>query len=270
MIIKVYADESGTHAGSNYLMLSGYIGALGKWIALDRAWRRRLAREGLEYFHAVEHNRRRANEDLRYDLLKLCGKHLACGFTIRLEKRSYDNFYIAGHRPKGIQLDTMYGVCYRYLLSFLLTEIPQLLNRVDLRVDIMLEAGARGSRDAFRIHADFQKALREHEWLLGRVEFGHKKKHPGLQAADSLAHPSFVEERRELPLDLRPLRPTDTLVTARRTSRDTVIPPVFRLELNAENLAELKKRMVETALTGRSNYIPTPGRGGIIEDDVHH
>jgi hypothetical protein len=144
MIIKVYADKSGAHAGSNYLMLSGYIDALGKWIALDRAWRRRLAREGLEYFHAVEHNRRRANEDLRYDLLKLCGKHLACGFTIRLEKRSYDNFYIAGHRPKGVQLDTMYGVCYRYLLSFVLTEIPQLLKRVDLQIDIMLEAGARG------------------------------------------------------------------------------------------------------------------------------
>jgi hypothetical protein len=35
MIIKVYADESGAHAGPNYLMLSGYIGALGKWIALD-------------------------------------------------------------------------------------------------------------------------------------------------------------------------------------------------------------------------------------------
>ena len=89
MIIKVYADESGTHVGSNYLMLSGYIGALGKWIALDRAWRRRLVREGLECFHAVEHNRRRANEDLRYDFLKLCGKHLACGFTIWLEKRSF-------------------------------------------------------------------------------------------------------------------------------------------------------------------------------------
>jgi hypothetical protein len=157
MIVKVYADESGTHAGSNYLLLSGYIGTLGKWIALDRAWRKRLSRSNLEYFHAVEHNRRRANEDLRYDLLKLCGKHLACGFTIRLEKRSYDDFYIAGYRPKGLHLDTMYGVCFRHLLSFLLTEIPQLLNRVDLHIDIMLEAGATGSKDAFRIHANFKK-----------------------------------------------------------------------------------------------------------------
>lgn len=260
MIIKVYADESGTHAGSNYLLLSGYIGTLGKWITLDRAWRRRLAREGLEYFHAVEHNRRRANEDLRYDLLKLCGKYLKCGFTIRLEKRSYDDFYIAGHRPKGVQLDTMYGVCYRYLLSFLLIEIPQLLNRVDLQIDIMLEAGAPGSRDAFRIHTNFKKALQEHKKLLGIVEFGDKKKYPGLQAADSLAHPSFVEETRDLSLDLRPLRPTDTLVHAQRMSRDTVIPPVFRLELNAQNLAELKTKMVETALTRRGNVIPTPGR----------
>jgi len=48
----------------------------------------------------------------------------------------------------------MYGVCYRYLLSFLLTEIPQLLKRIDLQINIMLEAGARGSRDAFRIHAN--------------------------------------------------------------------------------------------------------------------
>lgn len=270
MIIKVYADESGTHAGSDYLMLSGYIGALGKWIALDRAWRRRLSRDNLQYFHAVEHNRRRTNEDLRYDLLKLCGKHLACGFTIRLDKRSYDDFYIAGHRPKGVHLDTMYGVCFRYLLSFLLTEIPQLLKRVDLQIDIMLEDGAAGSKDAFRIHTNFKKRLQEHERLLGVIEFGDKKKYPGLQAADSLAHPSFVEETRDLPLDLRPLGPTDTLIHARRITHDTVIPPVFRLELNAENLAELKKNMVETALAKRGNFIPRPGRGGIIEGDGPH
>jgi hypothetical protein len=80
--------------------------------------------------------------------------------------------------------------------------------------------------------------------MLGSVSFGDKKRLPGLQAADSLAHPSLAEEKRP-GLDLRPFPATGTLVEARRTTNSTIIPPVFRVHLDATVLASLKQTILE-------------------------
>jgi hypothetical protein len=124
VIVKVFADESGTYGASEYMMLAGYVGTLGKWNVLDELWRRRLKREKLAYLHSVEHSRNRQYQPLRWDLLKMCGKHVLFGFNIRLDKKSYNDFYIADFRPRKTQLDTMYGICYRYMVSFLVKDLP--------------------------------------------------------------------------------------------------------------------------------------------------
>jgi Protein of unknown function (DUF3800) len=183
VIVQVFADESGTEATSKYMMLAGYVGTLGKWNVLDELWRKRLKRENLSYFHSVEHSRNRRHQALCWDLLKLCGKHLLFGFNIRLDKKSYSDFYIADFRPRKTQLDTMYGICYRYMVGFLVNDLPTLMRRSDLQIDIVLEAGAAGSRDAPRIHQEIKKTFPELAAMLGSVEFGDKKRLPGLQAA---------------------------------------------------------------------------------------
>jgi hypothetical protein len=202
-----------------------------------------LKREGLEYFHAVEHSRQVRNQGMCWDLLKICGKHLLFSFTIRLDKKSYEDFYIANFRPRKTQLDTMYGICYRHMVSFLINELPKLMARSDLQIDIVLEAGAAGSKDAPRIHQQIKKTFPELAVMLGSVSFGEKQQ-PGLQAADSLAHPALAEEKRPS-LDLRPFPATGTLAEARRATRSTVIPPVFRLHLDAAALASLKQTILE-------------------------
>jgi hypothetical protein len=244
VIIKVFVDESGTHSASEYMMLAGYVGTLGKWNLLDDLWRKRLKRESLLYFHAVEHSRKRRYQSLCWDLLKMCGKHLLFGFNIRLDKKSYDDFYIANLRPQQTQLDTMYGVCYRHMVSLLINDLPTLMRRSDLQIDIVLEDGAAGSKDALRIHQQIKKTFPELAAMLGSVSFGCKKRLPGLQAADSLAHPALAEEKRP-GLDLRSFPATGTLVEARRATSSTIIPPVFRVHLDATVLASLKQTILE-------------------------
>ena len=138
----------------------------------------------------------------------------------------------------------MYGICYHYMVSFLVKDLPTLICRSDLQIDIVLEAGAAGSKDAPRIHQQMKKAFPELAAVLGSVSFGDKKRLPGLQAADSLAHPALAEEKRTDP-DLRPFPATGTLVEARRATSSTVIPPVFRVHLDAAVLASLKRTILE-------------------------
>jgi hypothetical protein len=166
------------------------------------------------------------------------------GFNIRLDKESYNGSYIANFRPRKTQLDTMYGICYRYMVSLLVNDLPTLMHRSDLQIDIVLEAGAAGSKDAPRIHQQIKKTFPELAPMLGSVTFGDKKRLPGLQAADSLAHPALAEEKRP-GLDLRPFPTTGTLVEARRATSSTITPPVFRVHLDAAVLGSLKQAILE-------------------------
>jgi hypothetical protein len=47
---------------------------------------------------------------------KLARKHFLFGYVFELDKQSYETAYLAGGRPNKPQLDTQYGVCFRYLV----------------------------------------------------------------------------------------------------------------------------------------------------------
>jgi hypothetical protein len=72
---------------------------------------------------------------------KLGLKHLEFGFTISLGEDDYQTHYIAGHRPKEVQLDSRYGLCFRYCLGLIPSLAMQAFNRRDL--DIQLRLGIR-------------------------------------------------------------------------------------------------------------------------------
>ena len=142
------------------------------------------------------------------------------------------------------------------MISFLLRELPQLIGREDLRINTILELGAPGSRDAERIHAKIKQDVPDEVKTIGTISFGEKKCFPGLQAADSLAHPSFQQEKTDL--EIFPF-PTGTLIDAKKTLNNRfVIPPIFRLHLDQAHLHILKSdilarvEMERRGSTGRS------------------
>jgi hypothetical protein len=130
----------------------------------------------------------------------------------------------------------MYGVSFRFLVSFLLTRVPALLDRSDMTFDLVLEAGAVGSKDAGRIVKELKKQLPTETALLGSVHFGDKKKSPGLQAADALAFGAFqIEPKYPLLID----GPEDQSIA--QANRSVLVrPPIFRCELDATTLGALK------------------------------
>src|SRR5215831_18260978 len=78
-------------------------------------------------------------------------------FYLVMLLNSTKRHYIADNRPRKPQLDTRYGVCFRFLLAFLLTRLPVLLRRDDLSIAMVLEEGAPGSMDAYRIVQQLRK-----------------------------------------------------------------------------------------------------------------
>jgi hypothetical protein len=49
-----YFDAAGHEADQKFVVVAGFISSPDDWIDFDRLWRARLAKDGLEYFHATE------------------------------------------------------------------------------------------------------------------------------------------------------------------------------------------------------------------------
>jgi hypothetical protein len=236
VVITVYGDESGTHDASPFMLLSGFVAAEGQWHAFDDGWRDALKRVGLSHFHATDYWGTNIGEQFAPEIAKLTAEHLVLGYVIRLNKDDYRNHYIGGVRPKKPQLDTMYGVAFRFLVAFLITRLPVLLGRSDLTFNIILEAGAPGSKDVERIKAALKKQLPVETEMLGNVIFGDKKKFPGLQASDALAFGAYQVEPKGPKLSDIPEIATISQVSQSSQAK----PPIFRCELDAETLRSLK------------------------------
>jgi hypothetical protein len=236
MVITVYGDESGTHDASPFMLLSGFVASEGQWHAFDTGWRDALKQIGLSHFHATDHWGTSVGEQFAPEIVKLTGDHILLGYVIRVNKDDYKKHYIAGVRPRKPQLDTMYGVAFRFLVAFLITRLPTLLGCSDLAFNIVLESGAAGSKDAERIRAAMKKQLPAETAMLGSVTFGDKKTFPGLQASDALAFGAYQIEPTAPQLSDLPEGATISQVSQSSQAK----PPIFRCALDADTLRSLK------------------------------
>lgn len=146
MLVTVYIDESGTHDNSP-LIMGGVGGRLGQWADFDTKWRRMLRDYKLPYFHSASlssskrpfrHLSIQQKRDLVHDVNKIVQRHTTWGFSAYLHKKDYDQYYIAGNRPTKIQLDTMYGVCFRMCLSFAIEMVQDVVAWKILRLSLSL------------------------------------------------------------------------------------------------------------------------------------
>jgi transcriptional regulator with XRE-family HTH domain len=236
MVITVYGDESGTHDASPFMLLSGFVASEEQWQAFDARWGDALKQVGLSHFHATDHWGTNVGEQFGPEIVKLTGDHIKLGYVIRINKDDYKNHYIAGIRPRKPQLDTMYGVAFRFLVAFLITRLPVLLGRSDLTFNIILESGAAGSKDAERIRAALKEQLPAETAMLGSVTFGDKKTFPGLQASDALAFGAYQIEPTGPQLSDVP----EGATISQMEQSSQVKPPIFRCALDAETLRLLK------------------------------
>jgi hypothetical protein len=205
VIISVYMDESGTH-GAPLMIMSGYVGKLGQWADFDKRFRRLLRRYGLSHHHSKElrdtdgeYKEWNRSRKFAYtqELADIVEKHTLFGFSIMLRSDEYDTHYVNGYRPRRVPLDTQYGLCFRFALSFLLPHICEVLGRDDVVLNFILEEGHRNAGDAVRIFHEVKSSEPELAPKLGAIAFDGKRKFPGLQAADMVAYNAFRGEMRD-------------------------------------------------------------------------
>ena len=185
-------DESGTHGRSPHMTMAGYTARVNQWNRFDLKWRKGLRKAGLEYFHAKEH----VNHPFAVKAVKIADDHLLFGFTVKLAEADYKKFYRQDPQWGGkVQPDSMYGLCFRYCLSFVLQQILLEIPSKDFVLNFIVEDGhpnAGAPTEIVRLLK--KKQISGVSEYLGTAIPGEKTKIPGLQAADGLAYGSWHME----------------------------------------------------------------------------
>lgn len=239
MIVTIYIDESGTHGeASPVTIMGGWVGRLGQWAGFDPKWKRLLKRSSLTYFHSKKMRHSKGEfkgwglddkERFMTEASKIGRKNLEFGFTIILPEDAYQEHYLAGHRPREVQLDSRYGLCFRYCLGVIPAFAMQSFKKKDLDISFVLEDGHKNFGDALRIFKKVKKSRVPHEQEIVRtlrtVTPGAKIEFPGLQIADVVAYNSFQHVTRN-PFPTTPLKsadPENYMAEAKKNQRVPVI-----------------------------------------------
>jgi Protein of unknown function (DUF3800) len=249
VIVDTYIDESGTHGSSPHLIMGGLVGKLGQWTYFDKRWGKMLRREEIPFYHTKTmrdtdgpfkgwKNQRKA------DLVVKAGDNINCstmfGFSIMLLKAEYLEHYRNNEKTKKVQLDSMYGLCFRYCSIFVTDLVKKTFSNDNLEMRFILESGAANAGDAERIFKDLKKDD-AYKNVFKSISFGAKQAFYGLQGADYVSHTAFLAEQKTPDL-------TDFPAGANLRDAEKILgrkSPVFRCHLHPDLLKFMKGKMME-------------------------
>jgi hypothetical protein len=226
-------DESGTHGTSPHLIMAGHTARLNQWNRFDLKWRKALKKSGLEYFHAKEH----WNHPFAVNAVKIADDNLLFGFVAKLSEPDYKKFYRDGPWGGKAQPDSMYGLCFRYCLSFVLQQAFLEAPSKDFVLNFIVEDGHPNSGAPTEIVRQLKrKGISGVSEFLGAAVTGEKTKVPGLQAADGLAFGAWHLEHR--PVQLANVSPD--VPVSKLQGKSLMKAPIFRCDINERELKIFK------------------------------
>ena len=103
MVVLAAAFDASVDKTKNWLSVGGVISSAGDWVDFDRAWRKRLADDGLTYFHMVDFahsveefsegwkDNERRRQRLLSDLLSIIQSHVYHKIGFMLQIDSYND-----------------------------------------------------------------------------------------------------------------------------------------------------------------------------------
>jgi hypothetical protein len=211
-----YLDESGTHGGSEIMVLSGFLARLDQWTLFEKKFAAVKKRHRFRVFHAVEFRGQKGEfktwtgeqmkallDDLRY----VISFGLADSVAVTLDNASFKEYY----KLEPTRLDSAYGLCFRTCLYYLLTQAIRRKHNGKLpHLHIVLEAGHRNSGDAERI---FKEVQREYGKLgiLRSLKLAKKDECDPIMIADLAAY-FVLQMNRSARLNNAPLPGSDVML----------------------------------------------------------
>jgi hypothetical protein len=136
--LTAFVDEAGTHDGSAYTVMAGWVGYADRWAVFEERWRELLSRNGLSHLHAIDlkagrgqfADKTRWPEWQRRNLgglfAKLSMEPALFSLSIVLPNTDYAAHYIGADkklRKHRAPIDSKYGVCLRVFMFALSTMV---------------------------------------------------------------------------------------------------------------------------------------------------
>jgi hypothetical protein len=247
MIVKAYIDEAGTHGSAPHMTMGALVGRINQWVHFNREWEKMLRQNGIEYFHTKKWKDsdgpfkgwNRANKAALIvrasDILR---DTTSFGVSVKVRQQDYEENYKLGERPKKIPLDTMYGLCFRYLADFITNMAARTFEGEDVENSFILESGHKNAGDAIRIFNQLKNGA-DNPGIFRSIIFEGKKNQYGVQGADLVSHTTFLAEREdESELDLTEFPEGGNLADAQNLLKRN--GPIFRGVLSPEALRMIK------------------------------
>jgi hypothetical protein len=197
VIYTAYFDEANTHGLSPTVIMAAFLGNARQWELFGRRLRALQRRDGFRIFHATEFRRRSGEFSgwseqkcmrLVHDLTALVRDQLTEGVTVHLERDRYVNEYRSNPKPKKMNLDSQYGVCFRACMAHLIAIVMSDGKRH--RLNAIIEAGHPNVQDTVRIFEDLRILQRRRLGVdvLGTIRIAKKAEAAPLMVSDFLGY----------------------------------------------------------------------------------
>lgn len=254
VILTAYLDESGTHNGSPVTIMAAVVGTANQWRNFQKSFSKVKKRFGFTQFHATDFKGKRKefsgwdNEkclDLIFELSKIIDDKMMFSLVFSINNEEYENFYKNGEKPKRLQLDTKYGLAFRFSLAYISSELFKRYGKdkrfQKMKLSLVVENGHKNSGSLLAIFKEESELLKSYGLsLLQTLTFADKDCDP-LMIADFLSHTSYMHAERDMN--------NDSPSVFERTNQNQ---DVIHISFDAEGLSNYRRSIVENWKTRKA------------------
>jgi hypothetical protein len=196
VLFTAHFDEADTHGAAPKIAMGALLGHGREWLLFRRRLNNIRRTEGFRIFHATKFKASKGEFEgwddpksmrLVNDLATLIQRTLTDGVLINLPYERYIDEYRQTPTPKGIDLDSQYGLCFRALMAHIVGIILEMGGKHKLHV--VVERGHRNAKNTEKIFNEIKLTLKARGIeLLGEWSLAAKEERDELMVADYLVH----------------------------------------------------------------------------------
>ncbi len=202
MILTAYLDESGTHRGSDWVIIAGFVSVASQWVEFSTQWQLALNDFGLPMFHMVEYAQRVKpydtwTEPIRRErlsrLMNIIEKNVLASVGLSIPKKIFDR--VVSKRAKQIC-----GGAYGLAAVGTFLDLGELITSVGLdgRIAYVFESGSKGAGQVLRVFQyNMNEPVQREKTRVLSLRFEDKRDFLPLQASDILAYELYKESHRQ-------------------------------------------------------------------------